>query len=92
MKRMLTVEEVLDACGEALGEAVTIDAEYGQGRWDSLGQIGIMIELDTRLGAGIGDLPGAEDARSVNAIVALLRKNGFLAPDPGAGSDAAALG
>jgi acyl carrier protein len=45
--------------------------------WDSLGQLSILVALDTHFGGKVSNLTEMADVDSIQAILAVLKKNGI---------------
>jgi len=78
----MTQEEVMGIIADALevdrgqlnkeSDTETLEA------WDSLGQISILVALDTALDGRVAGIEGIQRAYSVAAIMDALRQNGLL--------------
>ena len=78
----MTQEEVMKIIAGALevdlGQLNEESGTEALEAWDSLGQISIIVALDTALDGKVSGIEGIQRAYSVAAITDALRKNGLL--------------
>lgn len=86
MQAQVTLDEVINIIGDALansgGEVVRVHMESDRDNtpfWDSMGHLSVMVFLDERLNGELTEAPELADARSVQAIVDILRERRLLA-------------